>query len=143
MFQGREIVGQGQRQLESPSGCHLQGLQVVDERAQGYENKTNYIFESQDVCEITKEVFERIDAVKVCFILLGSLTLLLKIVPAHQSYFQEKTPLQRGSLSTTAPAALGLVPRGMTFSYCPFTCRPRHRQTVFFGLFSFAYLWYF
>lgn len=128
----------------SPPGVyHLQGLQVVDERAQGDENKTNYIFESQDVCNITKEVSERKDAVKVCFTWLGSLTLLLKIIPTLQSYIQEKTPLQRGSLTTTAPAALGLVLRATTLSCCPFTCWPRHRQTVFFGLSSFVYLWYF
>lgn len=79
------MVGQGQGKLESPNGCHLQGLQMLEKGAQDDESKTNYAFEKLGcVCQASNEVYKS-DAVKVHFTWLGSMTLLLKRTPALQS----------------------------------------------------------
>lgn len=66
MFHGRVSGGTGPGKLEPPGGCHLQGLQEVERRAQDDESKANYLFEKLGyLCKIANEVYKRRDAVKV------------------------------------------------------------------------------
>lgn len=58
MFHGRVNGGTGPGKLDLPGGCHLQGLQEVERRAQDDESKANYVFEKLGcLCKIADEVY--------------------------------------------------------------------------------------